>query len=32
MKLPMPAEAKRKIMGENAAALFGIPAGDRVTG
>jgi predicted TIM-barrel fold metal-dependent hydrolase len=26
MKLPMPAEAKRKIMGENALALFGIPA------
>jgi hypothetical protein len=29
MKLPMPAEAKRKIMGENALDLFGIarPAG-----
>jgi predicted TIM-barrel fold metal-dependent hydrolase len=26
MKLPMPAEAKRKIMGENALQLFGIPA------
>ena len=26
MKLPMPAEAKRKIMGENALELFGIPA------
>jgi len=26
MKLPMPAAAKRKIMGENALALFGIPA------
>jgi predicted TIM-barrel fold metal-dependent hydrolase len=26
MKLPMPAEAKRKIMGENALAVFGIPA------
>jgi uncharacterized protein len=26
MKLPMPAEAKRKIMGENALDLFGIPA------
>jgi predicted TIM-barrel fold metal-dependent hydrolase len=26
MKLPMPAEAKRKIMGENALALFGIPS------
>jgi predicted TIM-barrel fold metal-dependent hydrolase len=25
MKLPMPAEAKRKIMGENALDLFGIP-------
>jgi hypothetical protein len=25
MKLPMPAAAKRKIMGENALALFGIP-------
>jgi uncharacterized protein len=28
MKLPMPAEAKRKIMGENALELFGIPAPD----
>jgi uncharacterized protein len=26
MKLPMPAEAKRRIMGENALELFGIPA------
>jgi uncharacterized protein len=26
MKLPMPQEAKRKIMGENALQLFGIPA------
>ena len=26
MKLPMPAAAKRQIMGENALALFGIPA------
>jgi uncharacterized protein len=26
MKLPMPADAKRKIMGENALQLFGIPA------
>jgi predicted TIM-barrel fold metal-dependent hydrolase len=26
MKLPMPAEAKRKIMGENALGVFGIPA------
>ena len=26
MKLPMPGEAKRKIMGENALQLFGIPA------
>jgi predicted TIM-barrel fold metal-dependent hydrolase len=28
MKLPMPAEAKRKIMGENALQLFGITAPD----
>ena len=26
LKLPMPREAKRKIMGENALQLFGIPA------
>lgn len=34
MKLPMPAEMKRKIMGENALELFGIPApvaAERVT-